>query len=433
MADIQQNGKPTVRRDFTNPDTYAATRLPVSEATTIVPDAYLNDEFFALELERLWARSWVCVGYESQVRSPGDMLNATCGNHSVLIVRDKAARLHGYYNVCRHRGCRLVDDEQAHGSVIRCPYHGWGYALDGRLLGTPYFQGMDIPPEAVEHFRIKAEEEGKFDKADYGLFRVRTECWAGLIFVNLSDDACPLSEWLGDLPERFCRHPLSELELVRRKSYSINANWKLVAENFMEYYHLPAVHPELCNISGFSDHHRYQGPGMYTGMCTSPLTVDPDTVKLDLPVFHGIDGVEAQSVYFIMLFPNIALWIFPNHLLTLLFRPDGPGRTLEHMDMLVHPDTCPSPYSDARLDQIMEFWDMVNQQDVKIVEQVQRGLTARPYTGGRMCYEFEEPVHRFQNMVIDRMVGIDRIPPGDDPEEFPMPVAESTIGQRREP
>ena len=405
--------------DFTDPATYAATRLPVSEATTLVPEAYYDEGFFALEQQRIWESGWVCVGYHCQVPEPGDILKVGCGTESILIVHDKCHQLNGFYNVCRHRGARLVAEEQSHCAVIRCPYHAWGYSLEGELLGTPYFQGLDIPQSAREQFQNRPEEQGTFCKADYGLHRCRVETWGGMIFVNLDDSAQPLNDWLGDLPERFSRHPLDELVLARRRPYRIQANWKLIAENFMEYYHLPTVHPELCNISGFADHHRYQGPGMYTGMCTSPLTVDPNTVRLDLPNLDGIDETEAQSAYFIMLFPNIALWMFPNHLVTLLFRPDGPTASIENLDILVHPSALESPETEAQLDRITDFWDMVNKQDIGIVEAVQAGLQSGPYSGGRMCFEFEEPVHRFQNMVIDRMLGIDRIPDGDaEPENF---------------
>src|SRR5205814_7897120 len=138
--------------------------------------------------------------------------------------------------------------------------------------------------------------------------------------VNLDGRAQPLREWLGDLPERFARYPLHALRLVRRRPFQIAANWKLIAENFMEYYHLPWVHPELCNISGFKDHYRYQGPGMYTGMVTVPLTYDATTVDLDLPPMPGLDQAERQTAYWILIFPNVALFLLPNHLFTLLFR-----------------------------------------------------------------------------------------------------------------
>lgn len=407
-----RTGRHTGTRDYLDPSTYESTRLPVGEATTLIPDAYTGDEFFALEAQQLWNCGWVCVGYESQVSSPGDLIATDIHEQPLLLVRDKASQLRAFHNVCRHRGARLVE-EDSHCSVIRCPYHSWGYGLDGRLLGAPYFQGLDVPRHAAEHFKMCAEQKGAFRKEDYGLLPVRVDSWGGLLFVNLSGDACSLNEWLGDLPQSYSRYPLDELKLVRRKQFSISANWKLVAENFMEYYHLPGVHPELCNISGFDNHHRRQGPGMYTGMCTSPISVDPNTVRLDLPVFPGLNATESESVYFILLFPNVALWIFPNHMLTLLFRPESPTSTVESMDMLIHPSAGEDSACEEKLSHIMDFWSMVNQQDIDIVERVQRGLLSQAYPGGRMCYHFEEPVHRFQNMVIDRMLGIDRIPPGD--------------------
>jgi choline monooxygenase len=207
--------------------------------------------------------------------------------------------------------------------------------------------------------------------------------------------------------------------LARRRQYEIQANWKLIAENFMEYYHLPWGHPELCNVSGFDNHYRYQGPGMYTGMCTVPLTNDPSTVSFDLPAIPGLNVTESQSAYFVLLFPNIALWMFPHHLVTLLYRPLNAGLTLEYLDVLVHPSAMQASGFDETIDRITSFWCFVNEQDVKLVEGVQRGLQSRAYRGGRLCYHFEEPIHRFQNMVADLMVGVLRVPGGDLREEAP--------------
>lgn len=397
--------------DYRSEDTYRATRLPVELAMTLVPDAYRSPAFYEVEQEQVWSRGWVCAGYTSQVAEPGQTFVATVAGQPLLITHDKTGTLHAFYNTCRHRGS-LLRTEDGKCDVIRCPYHHWGYALDGRLLGAPYFKGLDVPEEHKAQFEPCIARE--FHKEDFGLLPVRVDSWGCFVFVNLDGQAMPLAEWLGDLPERFARHPLSELQLVRRRPFTIQANWKLVAENFMEYYHLPWVHPELCNISGFKDHHRYQGPGMYTGMCTSPLSRDPSVVTFDLPVMPGLDPTESQSAYWILLFPNLALFLLPNHLFTLLYRPDGPGQTLESADMLVHPSALAVPDAQAKIDAIVSFWGMVNLQDIAAVEGVQKGLQARPYPGGRMCYRFEEPVHRFQNMVIDLMTGQRRVPPGDE-------------------
>jgi choline monooxygenase len=361
----------------------------------------------------------VTAGYATQIARPGDVLVAEVAGQSILVIRGRDGELRGFHNVCRHRGSRLVA-ENTNCKLIRCPYHGWGYSLDGKLLGTPYFQGLDVPGGAEAKYQLTPGVAADFRQEEHPLFPVHIETWNGLVCVNLAQQPHPFASWIGDLPQRFVRHPLHELQLVRRREYEIRANWKLIAENFMEYYHLPWGHPELCNVSGFDNHYRYQGPGMYTGMGTIPLTNDPNTVSFDLPTMSGLNFTESQSAYFVLLFPNIALWMFPHHLVTLLYRPLSVDRTAEYLDVLVHPSARETPGFEATIDKIMSFWCFVNDQDVKLVENVQCGVRSRAYSGGRLCYHFEEPVHRFQNMVADLMTGELRIPPGDAKEEAPV-------------
>jgi len=400
--------------DYTDERTYQATRAPVTLASTIIPDAYRSEEFYRIEQARVWSGGWVCAGYTSQAAEPGDTFLTRIAGQSIFVTRDTSGELRAYHNVCRHRGSQLVCEDGNY-PVIRCPYHAWGYALDGHLLGTPYFKGLDVPPEQQALFDM-SEARG-FRKEDYPLLPVSVASWGCFIFLNLGETPSPLTAWLGDLPARLARYPLGDLRLVRRQSLQIGANWKLIAENFMEYYHLPWVHPELCNVSGFNDHYRVQGPGMYTGMCTFPVSEDEETVKLDLPTLAGLNAAEARTAYWFLIFPNVALFLLPNHLFTLVFRPDGTNRSVECADLLVHPDALATEGAEGKIDEIFKFWTMVNQQDVTAVERVQVGLESKAYPGGRMCYRFEEPVHRYQNMVIDRMVGRSTVPPGDKEED----------------
>ena len=152
-------------------------------------------------------------------------------------------------------------------------------------------------------------------------------------------------------------------------------------------------------------------------MCTFPVSRDDETVRMELPAMPGLNPAEAQTAYWFLVFPNIALFLLPNHLFMLLFKPDGTNRTVESADLLVHPNALSASDSDRKIDETFAFWSMVNRQDIAAVERVQTGLESRAYPGGRMCYRFEEPVHRFQNMVIDRMVGRDRVPAGDPAED----------------
>ena len=404
-------------------DTYAATRLPVELASTLIPDAYTSPEFNDLELDRVFAHSWVPVCVTDELREPGSFAVVEVAGRSLIVCRTLSGELRAHHNVCRHRGARLVDE--AHGRVERffqCPYHAWAYDLEGACLGTPLF----TPEAGIPHDQEAAFDMAdvqSFDKADHSLYPVRVDSWGCLVFVCLDPAAPPLAAELGDLPDRLAGFRLDEHRLLRRVDYEIAANWKLVGENFMEYYHLPWVHPGLVKVSPLKAHHRWQGTGMYVGFCTSPIAANTDDGGWQgMPALSTLNEDDATSARFVWLFPNIALNALPNHTFLLLARPDGAGRTREVAYLLAHPEVCERAGDrlDPEIDGLLAFWDEVNQEDIAIVERVQAGVSDPAYTGGRMCYRFEESVHRFQNMLIDRMLGLRRVPAGDDEVQRPM-------------
>lgn len=401
--------------------TYAATRSPVSRASTLIPDAYTEPAFHELELDRVFATSWIPVAVADQVAQPGDALVTQVAGRSIIVARNRHGDLRGFHNVCRHRGAELLDAGRCRiDRHIRCPYHSWAYDLDGRLLGTPLFTDeAGIPPDQQGIFDMSDVE--RFRREDYGLHPVAVAAWGCLVFACVDPDPEPLEAQLGDLAERLAGYRLEEWRTARSSTYEIAANYKLVAENFMEYYHLPWVHPGLVKVSPMKAHHRWQGTGMYTGMCTRPIAANTESGGWQgLPPLKELSEEDATSARFVWLFPNAALNVLPNHLFIMLARPDGPGRTLEDVYLLTHPDATGGTDYEPSVDQLAAFWDEVNREDIAIVERVQRGLANPAYTGGRMCYRFEEPLHRFQNMVIDRMVGLRRVPAGDEVLEQPM-------------
>jgi choline monooxygenase len=414
--------RPVPPEDFTNEETYRHTRAPVDVAVTLIPDAYSSREFFELERERVFASSWIVVGFASQVREAGDVIVAEVAGRSIIVTRDKHGELNAFHNVCRHRAAKLLDEDTraVRNNRIRCPYHSWTYDLEGACLGTPLFEGSDIPKEAQAAFDM-SEIKG-FDKADYGLLPVRAESWGFLVCVNFDPNAGPLTEQLGDLPDRFSDYKLEEWDVVREKGYEVSANYKLVGENFLEYYHLPWVHPELVQVSRMEDHYRWQGPGLYSGFCTSPISQDTESGGLQgaLPSLSTLGDEDSTSARFVLLFPNVAISVMPNHAFVIIANPQGPDRTVERTALLSHPESLESSDVETELDQLARFWDLVNLQDIEIVERVQQGISNPAYRGGRMCYQFEDTLHRFQNIVIDKMVGLDRVPPGDDEEMVQM-------------
>lgn len=408
--------RPIDPASFTQESTYRHTRLPVDLASTLIPDAYTSPDFFRLEQEKVLATGWVAVGFSADVEGPGTCLVVELAGRSIIVTKDRHGRLRGFHNLCRHRATKLLDDdarEVGHRGRIRCPYHNWTYDTEGTCLGTPLFEGSDVPAGQEAIFDTSVAKG--FDRADYGLLQVAVETWGFFLFVNLSPDPAPLAAQLGDLPQRFAYYRLEEWIPQRRRTYDVAANYKLIGENFMEYYHLPWVHPELKQVSKVSDHYRWQGPGMYTGMCTTPVSRNTEGGGWDgLVPLSSLGEQDADSGRFVWLFPNTALVVLPNHAFVLLNRPVAANRTVETAVLLTHPEALEDPAAEDGLDQLEKFWDLVNRQDLEIVERVQQGIENPAYRGGRMCFRFEEPLHRFQNMIIDKMVGVDRVPAGDE-------------------
>jgi choline monooxygenase len=412
--------RPLARAAFSAPETYAQTRLPVDLASTLIPDAYTSADYFELEQQRVFAGSWVGVAMTSEVAEPGDFVVVEVAGRSLIVCRNKDGELRAFDNVCRHRGAQLCAAGGHVGRFFQCPYHAWAYDLDGALLGTPLFTpDSQVPVDQRAAFDMS--DVKAFEKADYGLHAVRVTSFGPIVLVCLDPDVRPLDELYGDLTERLAGYRMDEWRVARTKTYEIDANWKLVAENFMEYYHLPWVHPGLVKVSPINAHYRWQGTGTYIGFCTSPISSNADEGGWDgLPAIADLDEVDAVSARFVVLFPNVALSVLPNHVFVMLMRPTSAGHTSEQTYLLTNPESHDQVGSEAAIDELMRFWDSVNVEDVEIVEVVQRGLANTSYTGGRMCYRFEESVHRFQNLEIDRMLGIDRIPEGDAGEQVPM-------------
>lgn len=388
--------------DFGNEKTYRQTRLPVFLASTLLPEAYRSADFLADESERVWNRSWVCVGYTQQLAQIGDTFLAQVNDQTLLITRSDADTIRAFYNVCRHRGAQIVN-QPGNYRYFRCPYHAWGYDLNGGLKGAPYFESGEVTPEEEKLYDSSGAK--RFEKSDYGLLPVQVAIWGCFIFVNLDANAAPLSEQLGDLPERTQRYPLADLVLTRTVHYDIGANWKLVAENYMEYYHLPWVHPTLNRVSHLNNHHPFQGEGCYYGMTTSPLDQDPEVhINGSLPAMPGLDAEEQESARWFWIFPNVAVSLLPFYMVVMLVAPDGPARTKERFDYFFHPEALESPAFDTVSQNTYDLWHLTNEEDIAIVESVQRGITNRAYQGGRMCFRFEDNIHRFQNHLIDKMV-----------------------------
>ncbi len=399
--------KPTDHRRFTSADFWSGTRRPLEQATGLPPTAYTDGGFFALERERLFGRAWVAVASAPEVAEPGRLLVRDLGGTSVLITRDHDGVLRGFVNSCRHRGTELAADDCTVSRMIRCPYHRWGYSLDGSLVATPLFDEVPRPG---------------FDPAELALLPVRVESWGLNVFACLDDDTPSLAEWLGDLPERMAGYGFDDWVVHEKCTFDVAANWKLITENFQEYYHLGWVHPELARVSRVRDHYRYQGPGLYCGQTTTPVSSDERGDWMVLPPAPGLGESDSVSGRFVAVFPNLTLAVLPGHAFVMRLEPLSVGLTREHCTLLLPASTPAEPYGDA-IAETLKFWIEINNEDIDICERSQRGLALGAAPPGPLSPRFEEPLHRFQNMVADCLTadsldGGLTIPPGDGPDDF---------------
>jgi len=368
---------------------WQGTRSSVFTGTGLHPDAYTNTEFFEVEQDRLYERAWVVVGCVPEVADVGRLLVRRVGQRSVIVVRGADGKVRAFLNSCRHRGTELAEADCSVNGTIRCPYHRWGYGLDGQLRATPFFDEVERPD---------------FDRANFGLFEVRVATWGPLIFVCLSDATPPLLAWLGDLPQRLAGYKLDEWSLRREQTLEIEANWKLITENYQEYYHLTWIHPELSKVSRVEDHSRFQGPGMYVGQTTTPVSSGDNGIWLSLPQAGDLDGSDSVSGRHIALFPNVMMSVLPNHLAVLRIEPTAPGHTRETLSLLLPPDAVTggeSSVAQADFDETAAFWIDLNSEDIDICERGQRGLSRGAVPPGPLAPRFEEPLNRFHNMVAD--------------------------------
>jgi glycine betaine catabolism A len=359
---------------------------------TLHRDFYLGDEIFGRERERIFFREWFCGGRAEEIGGAGDYVVLDVAGESVIVVRTGEGRLTGHYNVCRHRGSRLVPEgsQGSFSAAIRCPYHSWTYTLEGALRTAPFLTPEDC------------------DKAQLGLHPVAVETWGGFLFLNLSpaqrgSPRTPLAAQLGPVPERLCRYPLSELRSAERISYDVAANWKVLLENYNECYHCGPVHPELCRLvpafkeRGGSELDWERGVPHREGAWT--FTETGTSSRRPFPGLNQDEQVRHKGE---LIYPNFLLSLSADHVTAYTVWPLDPGHTRIVCDFLFHPLEMENPEFDAS--DAISFWDRVNRQDWAICESVQRGMRSRVFEHGYYA-PMESASLDIRRYVHDRLTG----------------------------
>ena len=349
---------------------------PTELQRTLPSSAYRSPEAFENERERMFFREWFCIGREEALLATGDFIRADVAGERILVVRTRDGGLRGHYDVCRHRGSRLVLETEPEapgaavpsgrfkGSIV-CPYHAWTYALTGELRAAPFLN----------------ESDG-LRKQDLSLHPVGIEVWGGFVFVHFTPaEAVPLAEQLGEMPARIRRYPLEDLRTAHRIVYDVAANWKVIVENYNECYHCGPVHPELCEVvpafkrRGGAGLDWEQGVPHREGATTFTLTGTTDRAP-----FPGLTEDERTRHKGELVYPNLMVSLSADHVAAFRLWPLDPGRTVIECDFLFHPAEMERTSFDPS--DAVGFWDLVNRQDWRICEAVQDGMGSRAFDVG---------------------------------------------------
>ena len=365
---------------------------------TLPRDSYLDDASFQKEWRAIFEQSWVCVGRAGALPKPGDYLALRLHNQSIIIVRSEAGGLSAFYNLCRHRGTELVPLTQP-GSItgrfnrsIVCPYHAWAYELDGKL-------------------RSRREMPESFETSEYGLKPVRMEVFHGMIFITFSESAPSLNTCLAEVSPCFDIYGFAQTKVAKQETFTVNANWKLALENFMECYHCAPAHVE------YSKFHTLKSPkdaeAFHPAMIKRAIELDYDTRSIDDQSEHGLsesvqhfynrkalydpfvsgskDGGPAApllgsvkeyggGVADFQIGPLTYGILYPDHAVIYRFLPTDLQVTDMEIVWLVNENA--EEDKDYDLDNLTWLWTVTTEADKEIILNNQQGVNSRYYEPG---------------------------------------------------
>ena len=352
--------------------------------------AYLSPDWYAREMETLFARQWICVGRHSDF-APGTMRRVTLGTAPVIVAHGGDG-IAAWHNSCPHRGSELCRDAvEPLGKLIRCPYHAFAYAAsDGRLVST----GHAVPTP-------------DFDRAAHGLRPVASRIWNGFLFLNLAPDPGPIDSDVG--LNTLDNWPMEDLVTGHRWETTIACNWKAFWENYSECLHCPGIHPELCDMvpvyrSGIMGASEALGwtpedptaPNLRPGAQSWTATGAPCG-----PVFPGLSEAERIAGYsFVTLWPSAYVVAHVDYVRSVRLVPEGPEQTGLIAEWHFPAQTLAQPGFDAA--EVAGFAKIVMEQDGAASEMNQRGMRSPAFRAARLMPE-EYEIHRFHLWVLEQM------------------------------
>ena len=369
--------------------TLDAVRQPIETANGLPNAHYIDPDVFDVEKQAVLCANWAGLAVAADVPEPGDAKPMEFLGIPLLLVRDRQGQVRVFQNICRHRGMILVSEPKKIEGAIRCPYHSWCYSTEGKLVSTPHVGG----PGHNTHEAI--------DKSLLGLIEVRSHIWFDTVFVNIDGNAAPFEEVHADLIARWSDfdQPMYHGGADSTFTLDVKTNWKLAVENYCESYHLPWVHPGLNSYSRLEDHYNIDEKGKFSGQGTlvyRQLKGDDGAV---FPDFKGLDDKWTEGGEYITVYPNVLLGVQRDHAFVIILEPVNHEQTREH----VHLYYAASQTDDALRSKNTVQWRGIFEEDVFVVEGMQKGRYSPGFDGGRFSPAMDGPTHCFHDWVASKV------------------------------
>ncbi|MDM8357602.1 aromatic ring-hydroxylating oxygenase subunit alpha [Pandoraea communis] len=356
---------------------------PFDDARAMPPGVYTSPEFLAREQRDIFAHEWQCVGRASVLAAPGDYLSAQIGDQPIVVVRDEQMQLSAMSNVCLHRMSVLLEGR---GNVRRivCPYHAWNYSLDGKLKGAPMM-----------------DQQAGFCKERYQLPAIRCEQWQGWIYVTLDNDAPPISTQLAGLTELIAPYGMTDYIETFYEEHVWDTNWKILAENFMESYHLPMLH--RATVGPHSRLEEMECPPGHpafnyhwiTKEATLPIgNAHPDNTRLE--------GHWRKTTALLAIYPTHLVTLTPGYFWYLVLQPRGVDRVHIRFGGGLSPEFIADEAANAHMVTLKALLDEVNAEDRRGVEAVFRGVHAPLAKPGHLS-RLERPNYDFARYLAAKL------------------------------
>ncbi|WP_147124774.1 aromatic ring-hydroxylating oxygenase subunit alpha [Shimia ponticola] len=366
-------------------DSLDAVRRPIESANGLPNAHYTDPDVFETESKAVLLQNWAGLAVAADVPENGDAKPIEFLGIPLLLIRDRDGVVRVFQNICRHRGMILVQEPRKIEGAIRCPYHSWCYSTKGKLVSTPHVGG----PGRNTHEGI--------DRDTLGLIEVRSHIWRDVVFINISGTAAPFEDVHRDLIDRWSEfdQPVYHGGADSRFELDVQTNWKLAVENYCESYHLPWVHPGLNSYSRLEDHYNINEPGQYSGQGTLVYRQFEGDTGPAFPDFAGLSEKWNEGAEYIAVYPNVLLGAQRDHAFAIVLEPKTHDRTVEHIHLYyASEDTSP----EARTKNAA-LWKEVFEEDIFVVEGMQKGRAAPDFDGGRFSPAMDGPTHCFHDWV----------------------------------